>query len=58
MLLLNLLGAESLPELVAVLVSEPLFGYALKVALSMEEVGLLPPGCRYFEYLSLQRVIG
>ena len=54
-LLLNLLGAESVQELVAVLVaSEPLFGAALTVALSMEGIGLLPPGCRSFEYLSLR----
>ena len=45
-LLVNLPGAESIPELIAVLVvSEPLFDAALTVALSMEGVGLLPTGC-------------
>ena len=47
MLLLNLLGVEFIPELIAVLV-EPVFGAAFTVALSMEAVGLLPPGCRSF----------
>ena len=48
-LLLNLLGAEAIPELVAVLVvSEPLFGAGLTITLSMERVGLLPPSCRCF----------
>jgi len=54
-LLLNLLATWSVLELVAVLVvSEPFFGAALTVALSMEGVGLLPPGCRSCEYLSLR----
>ena len=47
-LLLNLLGAESIPELVVVLVVfEPVFGAVLTVALLMAGVGLLPPGCRF-----------
>ena len=54
-LLLDLLAAWSVLKLVAVLVvSEPVFGSALTVALLMRGAGLLPPDCSSCEYMSLR----